>query len=330
MNFINKVINRRDGLSPKVKDILDRKGEATITSMKVGRTPIPSAIQGILSMWSSVPYDKLFHLFIVMETSKGKLVIEKNEVINMEVEKNINRPTAEYMDVKKCPNLTVDQFVENTKKQMGNKFIPYSAYGNNCQDFVYNALTANGIRDRNLLDFVKQETKSIFEGHPNLRKLANTSTNLAGSFNVLLQGGGVHSNQLTNLDIDELMRRYKIPYHGCYVKDRLPHTLQNGAYIINLNGHSHWTALIKSGPHYYYFDAFGFPAPEEVNEIVGDYCWSDKDIQAMSSSSCGWYCVAFIRYMEKKKNKKLAYTNFLKQFESSHLKDNEIILGGLL
>ena len=61
MNFINKVINRRDGLSQKVKDILDRKGEATITSMKVGRTPIPSAIQGILSMWSSVPYDKLFH-----------------------------------------------------------------------------------------------------------------------------------------------------------------------------------------------------------------------------------------------------------------------------
>ena len=51
-------------------------------------------------------------------------------------------------------------------------------------------------------------------------------------------------NELSNIEIDALMRHYKIKnYHGCFVKNNLPSRLSNGFYIINLNGQSHWTAL---------------------------------------------------------------------------------------
>jgi hypothetical protein len=128
------------------------------------------------------------------------------------------------------------------------------------------------------------------------------------------------------------MKHYKLPFHGCYVKDKLPTRLSNGAYIINLNGTSHWTALIKDGDIFYYFDSFGMPAPAPIEQRATDTIWSDVDIQSIVSSSCGWFCIAWIRFMKNKKDKKKAYANFLKLFTSHtpKLLENEKILSGLL
>ena len=35
-------------MPPNVKDILNRRGDAVVNSIKIGRTPVQSAIQGIL------------------------------------------------------------------------------------------------------------------------------------------------------------------------------------------------------------------------------------------------------------------------------------------
>ena len=128
------------------------------------------------------------------------------------------------------------------------------------------------------------------------------------------------------------MKHYKLPFHGCYVQDKLPARLSNGAYIVNLNGMSHWTALIKDGDIFYYFDSFGMPAPAPIEQRATDTIWSDVDIQAMMSSSCGWFCIAWIRFMKNKKDKKKAYANFLKLFTSHtpKLLENEKVLAGLL
>jgi len=328
-NFASTVINRREGLSPKVLDILSKKGDAVINSIKIGRTPVQAFITGVIKVVSTTPYDTLFHLFIIMDTNKGQILLEKNAVINMDISPNI--PGAEYMEVPNVPQgMTISQLVDNTAAQMGQKFIPYSPSGNNCQDFIYNVLTANGMSDPTVLDFVKQDTKSIFAS-PTFRKFARTITNLGGSFDVLLQGGSMHhkSNELNNIEISQLMHHYHIPYHGCYIKNKLPVRLLNGAYIINLNGASHWTGLIKDGDSYYYFDSFGFPAPEEIEDRIGDYTWSNEDIQSLMSSSCGWFVMAWIKHMLKKDNKKLAYANFLKLFNDKHLMNNESVLSAL-
>ena len=328
--FVNTVVHRRDGLAPQVIDQLNRKGDAIIYSIKVGRTPVSGIITGIIKTVSSTPYDTLFHLFIQMETSKGFQLLEKNAVIHMSEGKATDIAGAEWMNVPNVPHITVNQLVEATRNQMGAKFIPYSAYGNNCQTFIMNVLTANGMNDQSVLDFVKQDTNGIFNTHPNFRKFANSVTNLGGSFDVMMQGGELHqrfkNNELTDGQINHIMNGYNIPFHGCFIKDRLPSRLSNGAYIINLNGTSHWTALIKNGRHFYYFDSFGCPAPIEViQKISPQYIFNHKDIQDLDSSSCGWFVIAFLRYMYKKENLEKSFNTFINLF-SNDTRSNEFIL----
>ena len=43
-------------MPPNVKDILNRRGDAIVNSIRIGRTPVQSAIQGILKTLSTVPY----------------------------------------------------------------------------------------------------------------------------------------------------------------------------------------------------------------------------------------------------------------------------------
>ena len=330
-NFASTVVHRRQGLSPKVLDILSKTGNERITGIRVGRTPVQGVITGIIKIVSSTPYDTLFHLFIIIDTERGpsRLILEKNAVINMDIKPNI--ANAEYMTVPNVPSITINQLVDTTAQKMGDRFIFYSAYGNNCQDFIYNVLTSNGMNDPSVLAFVKQDTNGIFNTHPNFRKFANVVTNLGGSADVLMQGGSLHrSNELNNKDISNLMRHFKIPYHGCYIKDELPRRLSNGFYIINLNGKSHWTALLKNGPEYYYFDSFGFPPPQEVERQINDCIWNTKDIQSMASSSCGYYVVAWCRFILHPKNKEEAFGTFLHLFSSKNLMENENILASLL
>ena len=194
-------------------------------------------------------------------------------------------------------------------------------------------LNSNNMNNPELTKFVKQDTASIFKD-PNFRALANSVTDLAARADVLKQGGSIKpiSNELSNIDIDNLLKyKYKIKnYHGCFIKDELPKTLKNGFYVITLNGHSHWTCLYKNGAKYYYYDSYGFPSPQEVEDrIPKEYIWSDKDIQTYSSSACGYYVIAFIRYLSSGKNKEALYKEFIDKFKINK-KINEKILKGLL
>ena len=155
--------------------------------------------------------------------------------------------------------------------------------------------------------------------------MAKQVTDLGGYADVIMQGGSL-SNELTNGEIDELVKHYKIKkYHGCHIDDQLSNKLSDGYYVINLNGHSHWCCLLKDKKHYYYFDSYSFPASQEIEDQIGEYIYSDVQLQDMNSTSCGFYCLAFMKWMEKNKNKELAYTNFLKLF-TKDTKENELIL----
>ena len=39
----------------------------------------------------------------------------------------------------------------------------------------------------------------------------------------------------------------------------------------------------KDGNSYYYFDSFGFSAPQEIEDRIGDYTWSNEDIQSFNN-----------------------------------------------
>jgi len=305
-NLVGKVVYGTNELPPNVKKVLSEVGDAVITSADIGRTPVQSVITGIIKLVASTPYEKLFHLFIILHTNKGDVLLEKNERINME--KKGMPSNAESVKVPNVPTgLTVQQLVDNTVKYMGDNFIPYAAGHNNCQDFQMAILTSNNMLTPELKEFVKQDTTEIFKS-PWFRKFAHTVTDVAGRANIAFQGGQAKPfnpvNELSNHDINNWMHHYKIPYHGCYIKTDLPKKLKNGFYVVNLNGHSHWTGLCKDGTKYYYFDSYGFVAPQDVEDrIPKEYIWSDRDIQTMASSACGYYVMAWMRCLYHSKNK---------------------------
>jgi hypothetical protein len=138
-------------------------------------------------------------------------------------------------------------------------------------------------------------------------------------------------------------------------KDELPKVLKyNTAYIINLensldeegnpNEGSHWTCLqVNKYPsglvEPIYFDPYGQPPAESIKKFVKDNIhrelpFTDKDIQSLMNNACGWYCCAFLHYINKwehrTKNLYLDVEHFLEFFDdldtSADFKKNEYIL----
>lgn len=330
-----KLIYGRKDLSPKVQKLLSDYGDETIVSATIARKPVTSIIQSIIRTVSSYPYDNLFHLMILLKTNTGKTIrFEKNAAINADVNPSVTN--AQYMEVPNVPSgLTINQLIENTRNLMKEKFIPYTASNNNCQNFVLNILRANNMNSPEIEAFVKQDTAMIFKD-PNFKKFSDGITGLGEKIDILTQGGKLkfhlskRSNELTNHDIDMLMHSRGIKnYHGCFIKDQLPRRLLDGFYIINLNGNSHWTALCKDKKKYYYWDSYGFVAPDDVEQRIDNYIFSDDDIQDYDASSCGFYCVEWCEALYKSKNKLKSYDKFIKQFKDN-TKLNDKILGGLL
>ena len=104
----------------------------------------------------------------------------------MDINRNVG---GERISVPRVPSgLTINQLMNNTASYMGDRFIPYSTKSLNCQNFIIGVLKSNHIDTPETVSFVKQDTESIFKD-PNFRKFANSVTDVAGRFNVLMQGG---------------------------------------------------------------------------------------------------------------------------------------------
>ena len=189
---------------PNVKKIMTQYGNEIIKSMTLKRTPVSGLLTGALNVFSlgkfgkrmSKSFDELFHLFLEIQLQSGtRLLLEKNERINMEINPK-ERPDTQIKNIINVPpNLSVNQLLETTKRQMGSQFFQYDAVKNNCQDFLLNVLKLNGIGDEQDYAFIKQDTEQLFKGLPALKKVAHLATELGERGNILLQGGAL-DNQL--------------------------------------------------------------------------------------------------------------------------------------
>ena len=157
-HFFNQFDLEEAGLPKPVKDLLAKCNDYTVDSITIGRNPVQSAIQGILKTVSTVPFDDLFHLFMVFNCSNGKkILLEKNSRINMST--TIPSMT-DKMEITNVPHYTIKEYVAKTKQAMGKDFIPYDPNKNNCQNFVLGVVKANGINEGH--QFIKQDTSMIF------------------------------------------------------------------------------------------------------------------------------------------------------------------------
>jgi len=190
------VISGRTDYPPKVRTIIKAVGDIPITSIQIVRTPVQSILIKILNALSGgrfkkkldeTPYNKLYHLFIIATLNDGqKVSLEKNEVINMDT--GANTRGGEIMDMSNIPSdLTINKLLQAGLEVQGNKFYDYSAYDNNCQDFII-AITSKIATPEEKL-FIKQDVKQLFT--PGLRKIANTATKAGAVVNTITTGSGM-------------------------------------------------------------------------------------------------------------------------------------------
>ncbi len=140
------------------------------------------------------------------------------------------------------------------------------------------------------------------------------------------------NNALSNTDIIHILKSQKVKLNGVFMKDELPSKLKSGFYVVNLqssqvgNG-THWTAFYYNSKNSYYFDAFGFPAPVEIEQKLKKYRYNKQQIQNLKSTACGYYCIAFILFLNGKTTKEFEarFDLFLDAF-STNTKINDKLL----
>ena len=180
----------RQGYSDAASSALAKYGDSPISAMSVVRTPLRPALDFVLNQGTAGDFNNIknkndyrtfFHLTLYVTTSAGRVTIEKNAVVT--IEPAGDRSTeSDIMEVGGGRFTTLNQMVARTQQAMGTrKFFTYSSSHNNCQDFVWGLLDANGLGTPALREFIKQDTRSIFKNSPYFRRLANSVTDLGAA-----------------------------------------------------------------------------------------------------------------------------------------------------
>jgi hypothetical protein len=160
---------------------------------------------------------------------------------------------------------------------------------------------------------------------------------------------------LSDSQLEHLSRVMDFPLVGVFFKDELPRKLEyNKGYMINLddsidedgreNEGTHWTCLqVNKYPsgliEPIFFDPYGAPPSQAIKKFVYDNCsqelpYNEKDIQSLMNNACGYFCSAFLHFINSNQHRcKDLYTDtktFLSMFDdlnkSIDWKKNEYIL----
>jgi hypothetical protein len=147
-----------------------------------------------------------------------------------------------------------------------------------------------------------------------------------------------HKNELSNNEIDDILDEMKLNINGIFSRDELTEDdMEDGFYIINLDDSegegTHWTCFYyKPTLTSIYFDSFGFPAPIEIEKLIKPYIYNTKTLQDYNSSSCGYFCIAFINFLSDNKLNDIykTFEAFINIFDNIDTKKNELLLFNLL
>jgi len=140
---------------------------------------------------------------------------------------------------------------------------------------------------------------------------------------------------LSNSDLYSICIKLKLKLNGIYMKDEMPTNLKEGNYIINLENSnqsgSHWTCFVKDKDDIFYYDSFGVIFPQNQYEIfkknADNIYYIDEHDQFLDSTSCGWWVVTFLYFINNTKGDMLNnMKKFDKKFNNKNRKENEIEL----
>ena len=115
---------------------------------------------------------------------------------------------------------------------------------------------------------------------------------------------------MATTDIPQWIKYLNIKnFKGIFSRDTIQNCTRKGFYIINLDDlqgpGNHWTSF-NVKPHIIeYFDSFGLRPPEELkmfaNKLGVNYVYNSSHYQIMLSVLCGYYCIYWIKEINKGK-----------------------------
>jgi len=215
---LKEVISGPTKLNYISTETLNKHGNSPIMSMQIIRTPLSNFLTSMLNKISGgkfadiqkkYGYEKLFHLSLVIVTTTAKIIVEKNEVININLFKmsDVNNET-ENMPVNISVNkLTINGLINNTLKYMGDdKFYNYDGMGaagktNNCQNFILSILASNSLLTTRAKNFIYQDFTEVLkeieaQKMSYLPKVVKKITDIASKASILI-GKGLSKKMLT-------------------------------------------------------------------------------------------------------------------------------------
>jgi hypothetical protein len=221
-NWIRSTVDslqwRRNGITPSVNAFTRIHGQENITQFTISRTVLNPLLTGAIGVISpsfrrETQDTKLCHLHVLIRTSKTSFSLEKNSRIT--IGHCQKRNCSEDMPVSISPGLTLNILLDRTRANMDGRFLPYSAKDNNWNHFILAILRANNLSTPVNTLFVEQTTDHLFT--PQLRKITNTITNIAGGVRlfrevrfsriVIIEYSGSYSNSHYRIRITYLIGR---------------------------------------------------------------------------------------------------------------------------
>lgn len=192
--------NRKNKLPPRVRELIKKTSHLRIMSINVCRKPVNSNLQKVLNVISlngleagkkSMNYDDVYHLYLhIVLQGNLQLKFERNQVINLEIVKNIG--TNDYQKVKLDKAITFGDFVNKAVKGKGQEFFEYDVVNGNCQFFCRDILRANGLLTPELEKYIMQDVEGVMRSTPAYAKpLVDAVTDFANRIDMAIQGEGI-------------------------------------------------------------------------------------------------------------------------------------------
>jgi hypothetical protein len=215
-----EIFQPRNDFNNTSKKTLADYGSGRVMRLVLSRSPIKSFLRRAVNTITlgtfetairKYGYDRVFHLSAIADIEHNgimkRVVIEKNAVINISTRYTAERE-AEYYNIDIPNDITLLELIENTRQRMGASFFPYNAFDNNCQIFIDNLLSANGLNTSQSHEWLFQDVSQLKTAIPEAsRKVINTITDVAGVAD-RLAGNGVNKSDLERV-IEEVLARLK-------------------------------------------------------------------------------------------------------------------------
>ena len=174
-----KLFGAKLGFSNKIKSILKKHGDKKIKAVRIGRRPINSLVEKAFNLislgkWEAnrkkYYYDKLFHLFLILNLEDGTIIsFEKNSIVTMT--ENDSRCSMKDVDCLEleypADSITVRELVEKPLERIGkDKYFIYDPFEQNCQIFIADILKTFNLYSSKSKEFVYQDVSAIVEKLP--------------------------------------------------------------------------------------------------------------------------------------------------------------------